>query len=235
MACEKHSDWIAEAALGELNPKRDAELNSHLSECAACSGEFDAAKAARVLMDRGVEALVAGTPSPQFAARFRSRIARSPAPSRSIVASLTPAAAGTLAIAALLSVWLLRTAPARNGRPASIASVASLPGVVAAPDAPPAVSLTARPRLQPSRFARSTEPEVLVPPGQLALVVELAEGVYADRVNGREFIALQQEIEKPLEIRPLETLTLQIQALDIPPMTSAAEDTLASAGDRGVL
>jgi hypothetical protein len=76
MPCEKYSGWMTDAALGELRAER--ELLAHAMECDACREALSHARAVHDFVDRGVESLVAGEPSPHFATNLRRRIAALP-------------------------------------------------------------------------------------------------------------------------------------------------------------
>ena len=86
MDCQKKSghmmDLIRDLALGEIHPQDGLALLAHVAECEACREAYNEAGALRSLVDRGVEKLVAGEPSPRFALRLSARLAAEPAPSR---------------------------------------------------------------------------------------------------------------------------------------------------------
>jgi hypothetical protein len=70
-----------------------------------------------------------------------------------------------------------------------------------------------------SLLAKATrQPEVLVQPGQFALVKQFADGVSAGQINGYEAVQFQQQSEsgEPLESEPVDILPLQISALADP-------------------
>ena len=234
-------DWIGEAALGELAPARERELLAHAQECGECREAYQDARALRAFVDRCVASLVSGPPSPQFEARLRTRLAAEPAPRRSwqLWPAWVHATAGAFAVAALLLVALLWHSP-RPANPNTTAPVANRvqPSPATAPPAPePALALNPRAPLAQSSSsrhehasnqvrriaqrapARAAAPEVLVEPGQFAAIEAYAEATRTGRVDGKEILADQEKMRRPLEIKPIE-----IKAVDIAPLESADSD-----------
>jgi len=219
MACEKYYDWMTEAALGELRPERESELLAHVAECDVCREAYSHAKTVAATVDRGVETLVAGEPSPQFAARLRARITEEPAPVRwnwtgwPVVAPasrrLFVAAAGTLALATLL-LFVLARWPRHNNPAPTVTMNPSTSPVTLVPQAPPQPRpvIPAQSRgashVRRSVLPRSREPEVLVPPGQLEAALQFADAIRTGRVNGAQVLAAQQMLDKLLETEPSE-------------------------------
>ena len=223
MACEKYSGSLTNLALGELHPQRERELLAHAGECGACREAFNHAKAVAAAVDRSVESLVAGQPSPQFAARLRARLTeeRVPAPARWV--AWAPAAAGALALVGLLVILMVRS-PQRDGRgPAALESRANhFPSPLAQvpPKSLPSVSRpqnasqsspywTHPPRAVAVKIPQPEIPEILVPQGELAMALRFSEALVSGRVNGEQLLASQDEITKPLEVKPLEISPLE--------------------------
>ena len=69
MGCAKYKDWLSDAALGALDPKREAELRAHVAGCEACRAALESEQALFAAMDAGLESSVASEPSPAFVAR----------------------------------------------------------------------------------------------------------------------------------------------------------------------
>jgi len=80
MSCEKYAGWMTDAALDELRAERESEVLAHAMECDACRAALRHARTVRAFVDRGVESLVTGEPSLQFAAHLRRRIAHESEP-----------------------------------------------------------------------------------------------------------------------------------------------------------
>lgn len=234
MACEKQKDRITALALGELHPKRELELLAHAGECDACREAYEHAARVRDGVERGVESLVAGEPSPHFAARLRARIAAEPAPARMPWLKWTPVAAATLALAALLAALMLRIQEPRHSIAPDVSALAPAATPIA-PSNPPAsepvasVVQVTRPRhtvvraAAPSPRLASQEPEippVLVPPGQLAAALKLSDALSEKPADGQQLVAAANKAAEPLKINDL-----SVPPLDKPvPLADSTED-----------
>lgn len=219
---------MTDAALGELRAEREPELLSHAMECEACREALSHATRVRELVERGIESLVDGEPSPQFLTGLRRRIAQESNPVQPRWMAWTPVAAGALTLAILLAVLVART-PSQHGSDPSAASslspARSSPGASAAsglpglnPQIAASKSTSERPR---AHRANAGLPEIIVPKGQLLAAARLSEAINAGRVDGSELLAAQQEYEKPLEVKPIEIAPLESpapnDATEIPP------------------
>jgi hypothetical protein len=232
MACEKYSaqikDWIADAALGALAPDREPELLAHVAECDACREAYRHAQDVAAFVDRGVESLVSGAPSPPFNARLRARIAAEPAPARFRLPFVAPALARRFAFGGSSRLFALATCvlvfaifllfavgrSSRHNNPNQAIPVASQnqpsPSQPVAINPPSRSAPTELPRVSDVHRAlrpappRTSEPEVLVQPGEFAAVRQFADSTRAGRVDGAQIIAAQQPLEKPLELNPIE-------------------------------
>jgi len=210
---------MTDAALEALRPEQQGEFLAHARVCAECRGEWEAAQALAAAVNGAVESLVAGEPSPQFAARFRARIADEPAPAAWPFLTWPVFSAGALATAAVLLAVLLIHSPGWN-RPAaeSVASNAA-PDVKAAP-APTNLSPEIAPATPPSAFRRVAPRrqgdvaafrfEVLVPKGQLSAALLLSEAASDGRIDGAQLSALAEKAQKPLEVKALEIAPLEV-------------------------
>jgi hypothetical protein len=223
MSCEKYSGWMTEAALGGLRAEREPELLAHASDCAVCREALAHARQVREFVDRGVASLVAGEPSPHFAARLRQRIAQEAEPARITWATWAPVIAGAFALATFLAMMVSRVPHHSNTEP----NIASQTNSAAAPDEPPTVTAVspqnatertahtgdsvARARKRPARTAL---PEIIVPQGQLAAAAQLSAAIRSGEVDGNQLLAAQHESEQPLEVRPIEIAPLETLPLD---------------------
>lgn len=229
MACEKYSSWMTDAALGKLVPGREPEFLAHVAECDACRAACQYAREVAAFVDRGVESLVSAEPSTGFNARLRARIAAEHVPARFNWLAWTPIAAGALALVVLLAVLLSR-APHLTDSP-SVASNSQPPSALSHPSnpLPPGVSVQDHPLVAPvaSRvhsIAKRAKPqpqpevpEIIVPPGQLAAIVQFADAVRAGHIDGEKLLAAQQQGAEPLEIEPLEIVPLAPPQPDVAP------------------
>ena len=255
--CRKFEKALLDASLGALAPERERPFTAHMAECDDCRKAYEQARQFTATVDRGVESLVAGEPSPQFASRLRARIANERPVHRFACLEWKPAAAA-LALASILAVavivWI---ATRRNSAPTAVSAAREIASV-RAPSRP--VSSTANPhsstqgrsqasaqarnslsarvptepgragssravrpgsvavaRLVPRRHAAARAnspagPEVIVPPGQLEAVMQLAAAIRSGQIDGKQLLAAQKDMDKPIDIPPLE-----IKPIEIPP------------------
>lgn len=222
--CDKYRDWLTDAALGSLAPGREPELLAHAAECDACREAYDQVREASAFadaIDRGVASLVSGEPSPHFNSRLRARIAGEASASRIAWRAWAPIAGMAAAVAVVLAVFVLRLHEMVPAAPAVPAMTVNRPAPASSPTSSRALSPdeAADSRVpnhalaaanQPSRTPRasSSEPEVLVDPGELAAVIHFADAIRAGRIDGAKLVADEQQLEAPLEIKPLEIAPL---------------------------
>jgi anti-sigma factor RsiW len=230
MDCPKKSEQMTERmkdfALGEISPKSEIELLAHVAECDACREAYDHGKAVRSAIDRGVETLVAGEPSPQFTARLRARIAAEPAPKRwswdawriwgQVSRQPLSYAAGAVIFATILAVLVMGLPGRRHVSAPSVAEVtpATSAPASAATDASESSANPERPLKKFASVSASSprnrrEPEVLVPKGELLAVAQFCDAVHSGRVDTEQLYAAQQETQKPIEVKPIEITPLE--------------------------
>jgi Putative zinc-finger len=225
--CKKYGDWMTDAALGGLAPRHERELLAHAAACDTCREAYRHAREVAAFVDRGVESLVSGEPSPHFPARLRRRIADEPMPAPFTWLSWRPVAAIAVAMA-IFTVLATREWP--GARPHTTPINFPSPAIPNTrlttnqppPHRPPAARAGwhaghAEPRVLASVSTRrgfspylgpSPQPEVLVPPGQLVAVMELAKAIESRHIDGKELLAAEQRADAPLEIKPLEIAPL---------------------------
>lgn len=230
MDCQKKSEQVVEQmknfALGKISSKRELELLTHVAECESCREAYDHAKAVRALVDDSVEALVAAEPSAQFMTRLRARLAREPAPSRwnwdvwkffeNHSANRFSFLAGAFVLATIL-IFAIVGSPRRHAAAPSSAEVLEWSFVSTIPAKPAdemsnTIGNLERPRKPSSaRLVSSpnSQPEVLVPKGQLLAVAEFYEVTRSSRVNAGQIYAAQEEPQEPLEVKPIEITPLE--------------------------
>src|ERR1700691_5875334 len=213
MDCQKKSEQMMErindSALGELSPKSELELLAHVAECEACREAFDQAKALRLVVDRGVETLIAAEPAPKRwswdAWRIWEQVARRP----------LSYGTGVVVLAALL-IAVVAGLPRRRVSAPTVTEVVPTtpPSPHAATAVPKATTIPDHSRKEvtshsvPSSRIRR-EPEVLVPKGELLAVVKFYEAVHNTPVDSERLYAAQQEPQKPLELKPIEIIPLE--------------------------
>jgi len=115
MVCERYKEALTDAALGALDPQREAGLVAHLAGCALCRGALEDERRLSVAIDRGVAASLAAEPSPGFAVGVRRRLEDEPRPVRPWLSDWIPIAVGALAALALVTVWIAWRQPASLG------------------------------------------------------------------------------------------------------------------------
>ena len=235
MACEKYSGWMTSAALGALGARDEAELRAHAAGCGACRREWDAMHSLVAAVDRGVEAMVAGEPSPQFTARLRARIAEEPAPgARAFFTWPRITMVASAAAAVLLAVLLVR-APERGWQPSPVAvstpaqiepQMSAKPKATQEPAASAGLAVPhhriARAQSQPASFSM----EVLVPRGQISAALVLSEGVSAGQIDGAQLSQLAEQSAEPLAVKALVVAPLES------PLAGPARETAPPEGGR---
>jgi hypothetical protein len=217
MACEKHSgrmtDWATDAALGQLRPAQEAELLAHAGECDACRETYQPAREIAAAVDRSVKDLVTGEPSPHFASRLRARIAAENITPRSNWAIWAPVVAGVMVLLIFVAVLLSRS-PNRidSDAPVAVKTSALAPEVVkgeSAPSLPEIFATSGGARAsRPARGQRDL-PQVLVPRDQLVAALQLGDAVSSSHADAEQLIAAQNEVTRPLEVRPIEIVPLE--------------------------
>jgi len=228
---------LSDAALGALDPARDAELRAHAAECAACRAALEAERALFAAIDAGLEARVSPEHSPEFAARVRMRVAEEPLLRPGWLAGWLPATAAALAVLVLLVVWYLP----RGTQP----SPAVAPPVVAKQLPPPPMEPTHVGSVPGSRrktvehlaevaslaghpTLAKKEPEILVPPGQWLAVVRLYRSVQQGQVNTEALLKPVPEVLPAIE--ELKLQDLKIPAIEINGKSGSQEKTEAEGG-----
>jgi hypothetical protein len=202
-------------------------------------------------VDKGMESLVAGEPSPQFTARLRARIAEEQPAPRFAWLTWKPAAAG-LVMAAIVAAALVVLVPHHTAlrpkslRPGSIVASTAAPRThkSAGPTANPAERTGAysdalRHHADPLRVAQrhgsrrvhsAAEPEVLVPRGELELVMRLAADIHSGRVNSRQLAAEQAKANEGIQ-KPIDIPSIEIKPLEPAPVSSELDTLPQSVAD----
>jgi anti-sigma factor RsiW len=229
MDCQKKSEQIRERindfALGEVSQKSELELLAHVAECEACREAYEHTKAVLDVVDRGMETLVAGEPSPQFVTRLRARIDAEPVPKRwswdawmiweSATQRRLSYAVGAVVLATILAVLVMGLPRWRDSAP-RVAEVT--PTISASPSVATSSPMTSAMPEQPHKKLASVpapspriqrEPEVLVPKGELLAVVRFYEAVHSTPVDSEQLYAAQQEPQKLIEVKPIEITPLE--------------------------
>jgi hypothetical protein len=218
MRCEQYRKFVIEAVLGELDREALAQFETHRASCQACQADFCRVRELLDSIDRGVMDMLDVQPSAKFGAQVRQRLSESSAEQRLLPQLWVPAAAGGLAVIAVLALLfsfkssLLHEPNSLQGS-AQVAEkqLASSPiatAIVSEPH-PSAYKMPVR-RVRPlkSKHERSESkqsiarlmPAVVVPPREWAAVTRLAADVSSGRVSLDPIsITIVQSVE-PTEI-----------------------------------
>ncbi len=220
MSCEQYKKELTDAALGVLPPENERAIRRHLASCQRCRAEFEERRRLVQAMDREIEAMVAGQPSPAFRARVRLRVEEVRL-ARTLRWWLAPrwvaVASGALVVLMLLA-WFVRREPITPGNGEKVAENRPKAAVGARENAP--VPILKQPGRRVSAplgkrsFGRNgmrSEPEVLVEPGQDQAVVQLYAAVWRGRVDPAPLLTRSEPLVPfpELKIEPL-----KIEALD---------------------
>ncbi|HEV3254117.1 MAG TPA: hypothetical protein VG033_06905 [Candidatus Acidoferrales bacterium] len=225
MACLDYKNRLTDAALaslatGEGARQNDGGLRAHLDACADCAAEFARTRLLLSAIDRGVEASVAAEPSPEMMARFRRRIAEEPAP-HSWTGTWIPVVAAALAVAVAAFLWLgIRTAPhsiapAASGELVTHSTPAQTPSRAQENGASARLTPPVSSRLSASRALKpGGKLDVLVPPGQMAAILELQAALKNGSVDPSSIASYKEDTGEPLDIARLKISPLEFPALD---------------------
>ena len=225
---------MSTAAVGGLSAEQEGELRAHVSRCGTCDKQLLEERALVAAMERSLAARLGGEPSPSFASRLRARLAEEPEPLRWTGAPQLAFAGMAFAAAALLAVLLVRAPSHEPAAPIHVAATphAAEPVHLAAVAPSTAAGSTDAPgrgvRARAHRQARSTPLgfEVLVPPGQLAVALELNAAVNAGHVDGENLLALAQTPTGAIEVKAVEVAPLA-------PLRGGAPERAETPGDSG--
>ncbi len=223
MFCEQHKKELTDAALGLLSPREESEVRAHLAGCEACRAEFEERRRLVTAIDCEIQAIVAGKPSPEFAARVRQRVEEVRLASTLrwwLVPRWVAAASGALVVLVLL-VWFVRREPIvpRNVNPdqAQKAQVARRENGTTQPrpllERPVKAASAERDRRSLGLGRVRSEPEVLVEAGQEKAIAELYGAVSTGRADPALPLVRPEPIEPAeLKIPPLEIAELDLEA-----------------------
>lgn len=236
MNCKRYAKWINEAALGALDATREAEFCRHLLECPRCQTQIEQEQRLLAAIDQTMARSLAAEPAASLYVKTRQRIAEGATAKVSF--SLPLRIVGTVAAACVVVVAIVLAwqAQRRSVRQHAVPTVT----VAREQPAPQAVRHETR-TMTPSgngvgqvavghskRRARSrrpgnnpshqdTLPQVLVPKNEMALVLELYNGVRTGKIDGASLLAVPAGFTRekdgtlasaPIEIKPIEIARL---------------------------
>jgi hypothetical protein len=225
---------MADAASGSLSEARRGEFDEHIGDCVACRAEFARIESLLGRIDQSLRAELAVEPSPKLVLSVRESIAAEETQKARLAAGWLGwnswlSAAGVCAVVVALLIFMVahranrpdghfaahpqiaNAAPARVPEPPRRSASAENTPLRA-----PAHVREIKPRLA---FARrespripahqSTEPEVIVQPGQMQAILQFVAEMQKGKVNGTEIEEGMKAAEKPLEIKPLNIAPLE--------------------------
>ena len=217
MTCEKYKSRIADAAAALENVApgfspasaiADPELAAHLKNCPDCRVAFEKHVALFSSIDRGLAAMVDGKPSGDFAAHVRQRIAQDGITTRPWFAGWLPVSATALALVVLVTFLMLRregvppdrakeTPPAQTARPPREPQLAQKAPEISVPSNASGPRMIRPPR--PGQMATNREPEVLVPRGQMAAIMQIYNSVWSGKADGSALVAQAEPATESLK------------------------------------
>jgi anti-sigma factor RsiW len=218
MGCKAYQEILTDAALGALEPSREAGLAAHLGGCEKCRGALENERRLFAAIDHGIEESVAAEPSPEFLARVRRRLEEERLPMRLWFSGWVPIAVGALAALALV-VWAARRPPAGPVATETAQTVPSQhPLATEGNRATEKVGVELESLLGGHAIrqltTRATDPKALAPPGEQAAVLRLYEALQKRRIDTASLLASPVPSEpSSLEFAPLEVASLEIRPM----------------------
>lgn len=218
MACQRHKARLTDAALEALDPAEATELKTHLEACAECRAEFERERLLLATIDRQLSTALEVSPSPEFVARVRTRLAAESARPMTALHRWAFAAAGALAACALLVGWFPRQPSPRHGPTTAKVASPRHPLAAAFPRIEPGRERAAARPPRPARSVRHSEPEVLIDPAEHQALTRFYNSIRAGRVDVSSVLAVPAGFQlgedgslvpKLLEIEPLKIAALQ--------------------------
>ena len=239
MSCERFRDALTDAAAG--GPEVPA-LEVHLAGCAGCRSELAQLRRLMAAADESLSTLAEAEPSASLRVRIREAVAGSEsAPALRWGFAWPVAAAAVLALAAV-GVWraTVETVPVAPAVAEGFRPTAAAASTPRAAVTPPVVSQGERPRttttprpqvaapdtgarsgrsaaapasVRVARGAHTTEPEVLVPPGQQEALLQFVALVHRECLDVPALAAAgvpSADLAEPapIDIRPIEIAPL---------------------------
>jgi hypothetical protein len=235
--CGRIRGWMADAASGLLSDVRQSKFEKHIGECAACRSEFARIESLLERIDQSLRAELAVEPSPKLVLSVRESIAAETRSTQLTIGwlgrnSWLGASGVCTAVVALLIFVVAHRAnrPAGNFAPRPQISNSAPAHVPVAPSRSasaesiplraPAHVREIKPRLAFARrespripARQSSEPEVIVQPGQMQAILRFAAAMQRGQIDGAKLLADRTKAAGPLEIKPLTIAPLKIAAL----------------------
>lgn len=214
--CERSKTVLMEVALGGAAPPA---VDAHLEGCAPCRAWLADRRQLIGRIDAELRASLQVEPSPAFLARVRQRVGAGSATARWWRMGRLVSAAIAVAVVTAVFVRLAGRAAELPATPSWTRSEAAR-AVAPAPRSPsperPVAVAAARAAVRVERtLAAPREPEVLVPPGQEALLRRFIEPIRRGRVDAASL--LSAETAEPVELKTTDIEPIEIKPLAIEP------------------
>ena len=221
MDCRRVQAALSEAAAGG---EPEAKLARHLETCVSCGAELQRLRTVVLQLERRLEGELAVEVSPELAARVRQRLAEVP-PSHGVGLLWASAAGVVLALVVAFALVVARSEVPIRAPEATSAKVEPTPAPV-----PPAAARETSARVStrstvatlplPAPPAPTTEPKVLVPPGQAAAILLF----HRSSRDGTLVLPVKRSPEpltvRPrLQISPLVSAPLEVAPIEISPLS----------------
>lgn len=236
MNCKRYAKWINEAALGALDATREAEFRRHLLECPRCQTQIEREQRLLAAIDQTVARSLAAEPAASLYIQTRQRIAEGASAKVGFSPPLRALATVATACVIVVAIVLAWKAPRRSVQQQAAPTVT----VAREEPAPQAVRHERRTVTPSGNGARQvvvshskrrtrlrhtdnnpshqdTLPQVLVPRNEMALVLELYNGVRTGKIDGASLLAVPAGFTRekdgtlasaPIEIKPIEIARL---------------------------
>lgn len=236
MNCKRYAKWINEAALSALDATREAEFRRHLPECPRCQMQLEREQRLLAVIDQTMTRSLAAEPAASLYVQTRQRIAEGATAkvgfSLPLRALATIATACVIVVAIVLAWQAQRRSVRQHAAPTvTVAREQLAPQAVrhetktVAPSSNQARQVAVRHSTRRARLRRpgsnpshqDTLPQVLVPKDEMALVLELYNGVRTGKIDGASLLAVPPGFKReadgtlvptPIEIKPIEIAQL---------------------------
>jgi hypothetical protein len=218
MSCERYEEALIEAAAGSRLP---AALREHVASCERCRSAYSDQQVLLAAIDTQLHQRVNAQLSAAFLPRVRASVSHQPAPTRQSIPGWIYACS---AAAAMIFMVLMIQVFERRGQIENIERLTGIETSATHSDgrrATRARTLEAGNAVARRRLCRRNaqtgiaaaampEAEVLVPPGQEAILISFYETVRTSPQPEDAFVAEKQDLQpEPLLIQPLRVADLE--------------------------
>lgn len=236
MNCKRYAKWINEAALGPLDATREVEFRRHLLECPRCQTQLEQEQRLLAAIDQTMARSLAAEPAASLYVKTRQRIAESASAKAGFsppLRALAAIAAACVVVIAIVLAWQAQRRSVRQPTAPTVTVAREQPVPQAVRHETRTVTTSSNTARQVAvshskRRARSRRPgnkpshqdalpQVLVPKDEMALVLELYNGVRTGKIDGASLLTVPPGFKReadgalvpaPIEIKPIEIAQL---------------------------